>query len=44
MENDGHGKMEHGEDYLRTSMNDHHLSFTPSRMFDYRTPGYVSLI
>ena len=37
MENDG--IMKHGEDDVRTSMNDHHLSFTPSCIFGYRTPG-----
>lgn len=44
MKNDGHGIMEHGEDGLRASVNDHNLPFTPSGMFDYRAPGYVSLI
>ena len=43
MENDGHGIMKHGEDDVRTSMNDHYLSFTLSCMFGYRTPGYVNM-
>ena len=42
MENDGHEIMKHGEDDVRTSMNDRHLSFTPLCIFGYRTPGYVN--